>query len=62
MAVGVERRVDQGTTRQRQPGNDALFCILGGGGGRKKGEGRGEQRKVKMSSDVAAVMKREAND
>lgn len=56
----MERRVDQRTARQRSSngGNGALFCIRGG-----EGEGGGGvKRKVKMSSDVAAVMKREAND
>lgn len=40
-------------------GCDALFCIRGG---EEEEGGGGVKRKVKMSSDVAAVMKREAND
>lgn len=37
-------------------GNGAIFCIRGG---EEKGGG---VKRVKMSSDVAAVMKREANN
>lgn len=39
-------------------GDDGIFCIRGG----EEGVGVGGWKTVKMSSDVAAVMKREAND
>lgn len=46
---------------QQKPwgGNDGIFCIKGG----EEGVGVwGGGEMAKMSSDVAAVMKREAND
>lgn len=57
----MEKEADRITATGSGGGYDAVFCIRGEGevGGWRGGGGRG---RVRTSSDVAAVMKRERND